>query len=188
MIDGHPKTDLLFPEIALNSGLGPVLGIVFLLGLIAAAYSSADSALTALTTSFCIDFLNLNKRPENQQKKIRKTVHVGMSIILIVVIIAYKYILASNVIDSLLTVASYTYGPLLGLFAFGIFTKHYIKDRYVFYVSLCSVGIIAVLGQIDSAYLGGYQVGYELLPLNGLLTFIGLWFIRQRSEVNAISK
>ncbi len=188
LIDGHPKTDLLFPEIALNSGLGPVLGIVFLLGLIAAAYSSADSALTALTTSFCIDFLNLNKRPENQQKKIRKTVHVGMSIILIVVIIAYKYILASNVIDSLLTVASYTYGPLLGLFAFGIFTKHYIKDRYVFYVSLCSVGIIAVLGQIDSAYLGGYQVGYELLPLNGLLTFIGLWFIRQRSEVNAISK
>ena len=181
-MDGEPKTDLLFPEIALNSGLGPALGIVFLLGLIAAAYSSADSALTALTTSFCIDFLELKKQPETQQKTTRKKVHVGMSLLLIVVIIAYKYILSSNVIDSLLTVAGYTYGPLLGLFAFGIFTNYRIKDRYVFWVSLGSVAVITALGQIDPVLLGGYQLGYELLPLNGLLTFIGLWFIRDKSH------
>lgn len=182
LMDGKPKTDLLFPEIALNSGLGPGLGIVFLLGLIAAAYSSADSALTALTTSFCVDFLNLKSLPELRQKSLRKQVHIGMSVLLILVIIAYKYILSSNVIDSLLTVAGYTYGPLLGLFAFGILTKHQIKDRYVFWVTLVSVVIITFLGQLDPKYLGGYIVGYELLPLNGLMTFIGLWLIRKKVD------
>lgn len=182
LMDGKPKTDLLFPEIALNSGLGPGLGIVFLLGLIAAAYSSADSALTALTTSFCVDFLNLKSLPEPRQKSLRKQVHIGMSVLLILVIIAYKYILSSNVIDSLLTVAGYTYGPLLGLFAFGILTKHQIKDRYVFWVTLVSVVIITFLGQLDPKYLGGYIVGYELLPLNGLMTFIGLWLIRKKVD------
>jgi Na+/proline symporter len=183
LMDGKPKTDLLFPEIALNSGLGPGLGIVFLLGLIAAAYSSADSALTALTTSFCVDFLNLKSLPEPRQKSLRKQVHIGMSVLLILVIIAYKYILSSNVIDSLLTVAGYTYGPLLGLFAFGILTKHQIKDRYVFWVTLVSVVIITFLGQVDPKYLGGYIVGYELLPLNGLMTFIGLWLIRKKENL-----
>lgn len=182
LMDGKPKTDLLFPEIALNSGLGPGLGIVFLLGLIAAAYSSADSALTALTTSFCIDFLNLKNKEEVRQKSLRKQVHIGMSVLLILVIIAYKYILSSNIIDSLLTVAGYTYGPLLGLFAFGILTKYQIKDRYVFWVSLVSVGIITIIGQMDPKYLGGYIVGYELLPLNGLITFFGLWLIRQKNH------
>jgi Na+/proline symporter len=182
LMDGKPKTDLLFPEIALNSGLGSGLGIVFLLGLIAAAYSSADSALTALTTSFCVDFLNLKSQAEPRQKSLRKQVHVGMSVLLILVIIAYKYILSSNVIDSLLTVAGYTYGPLLGLFAFGILTKHQIKDRYVFWVTLVSVAIITFLGQLDPKYLGGYIVGYELLPLNGLITFIGLWLIRKKEN------
>lgn len=183
LMDGKPKTDLLFPVIALNSGLGPVLGIVFLLGLIAAAYSSADSALTALTTSFCVDFLNLKSLPQPRQKSLRKQVHIGMSVLLILVIIAYKYILSSNVIDSLLTVAGYTYGPLLGLFAFGILTKHQIKDRYVFWVTLVSVVIITFLGQLDPKYLGGYIVGYELLPLNGLMTFIGLWLIRKKENL-----
>ncbi|HBB48646.1 MAG TPA: sodium:solute symporter [Flavobacteriaceae bacterium] len=180
LMDGKPKTDLLFPEIALNSGLGPVLGIVFLLGLIAAAYSSADSALTALTTSFCIDFLSLNQKAEKLQKTIRKQVHIGMSVLLILVIIAYKYILSSNVIDSLLTVAGYTYGPLLGLFAFGILTTHQVKDRYVFWVSLASVVLITFIGQIDPKYFGGYVIGYELLPLNGIITFLGLWLIRKK--------
>lgn len=182
LMNGQAKTDLLFPEIALNSGLGPLLGIVFLLGLIAAAYSSADSALTALTTSFCIDFLNLNQKPEARQKSLRKQVHVGMSVLLIIVIIAYKYILSSNVIDSLLTVAGYTYGPLLGLFAFGILTNYQIKDKYVFWVCLSAVGLISFIGQLDPKYLGGYILGYELLPLNGLITFIGLWLIRKKGR------
>ncbi|PWL37318.1 sodium:solute symporter [Flagellimonas aquimarina] len=180
LMDGSPKSDLLFPEIALNSGLGLTLAITFMLGLIAAAYSSADSALTSLTTSFCVDFLNVEKRKEEDQKKVRKRTHIAMSIMLVLVIISFKYILSSNVIDSLLTVSGYTYGPLLGLFAFGILTNHKIKDKYVWVVSLLSVVIIALIANIPSSFLGGYVVGYELLPLNGLLTFFGLWLIRTR--------
>ncbi len=181
LLDGNPKTDLLFPEIALNSGLGLLLSITFMLGLIAAAYSSADSALTSLTTSFCVDFLNIDKKPDAYQKKIRKQTHVYMSIALILVIIAFKYILNSNVIDSLLTVAGYTYGPLLGLFAFGIFTKHQIHDNWVWLVAVLSVIIISSIAAIDPKHLGGYVLGYELLPLNGLLTFIGLYAIKKTS-------
>jgi Na+/proline symporter len=180
LLDGKPKTDLLFPEIALNSGLGITLGITFILGLIAAAYSSADSALTSLTTSFCVDILDMKDKSEQQQKSIRKKTHIGMSVLLVVVIIAFKYILNSNVINSLLTVAGYTYGPLLGLFAFGIFTTYKIKDRYVWMVALASVTIVFVLGSIPADYIGGYVIGYELLPLNGLFTFLGLILIRRK--------
>ena len=155
-----------------------------MLGLIAAAYSSADSALTSLTTSFCIDFLDLEKKPEKDQKKIRKQTHIGMSVLLVIVIIIFKYVLDRNVIDSLLTVAGYTYGPLLGLFAFGIFTKYTINDKLVWIVALCSVVIVAILGNIPSENLGGYVIGYELLPLNGLLTFIGLLIIRKKTTTN----
>lgn len=180
LMDGNPKTDLLFPEIALNSGLSITLAVTFMLGLIAAAYSSADSALTSLTTSFCVDFLNIEGKPKNQQKKIRKRTHVGMSILLVIVIIIFKYILNSNVIDSLLTVAGYTYGPLLGLFAFGIFTNYKVKDKYVWIVAICSVVAITLIANIPPENLGGYVVGYELLPINGLLTFLGLILIRRK--------
>ena len=180
LLDGKPKTDLLFPEIALNSGLGITLGVTFILGLIAAAYSSADSALTSLTTSFCVDILDMKDKSEEQQKSIRKKTHIGMSVLLVVVIITFKYILNTNVINSLLTVAGYTYGPLLGLFAFGIFTNYKIKDRYVWLVALASVSIVFMLGSIPSSYIGGYVIGYELLPLNGLLTFLGLILIRRQ--------
>ncbi|MBX2828934.1 MAG: sodium:solute symporter [Flavobacteriaceae bacterium] len=182
LMDGQPKTDLLFPEIALNGGLGITLSITFFLGLIAAAYSSADSALTSLTTSFCVDFLNIKNLPEEKQKKLRKKTHIGMSLLLIVVVVAFKYILTSNVINSLLVVAGYTYGPLLGLFAFGIFTKFQIKDKYVWIVTGISVAITAILGNIPAEALGGYQVGYELLPINGLITFFGLVLIRSQKH------
>ena len=182
LMDGTPKSDLLFPEIALNSGLGITVAITFMLGLIAAAYSSADSALTSLTTSFCVDFLNTGKKPEREAKKIRRSTHIGMSILLIIVVISFKYILDRNVIDGLLTVASYTYGPLLGLFSFGIFTKHKVKDKYVWLVAVICVALILILAKMPTAYLGGYVFGYELLPLNGLLTFIGLWLIRDKKS------
>ena len=182
LMGGSPKTDLLFPEIALNSGLGMTLAVTFMLGLIAAAYSSADSALTSLTTSFCVDFLNIDKKPKKVQKKIRKKMHILMSILLIIVIIIFKYVLDRNVIDSLLTVAGYTYGPLLGLFAFGIFTNYKVKDKYVWIVSLSSVIIVYIIGQIPAEFLGGYVIGYELLPLNGLLTFLGLILIRSQKN------
>ena len=180
LLDGNPKTDLLFPEIALNSGLGLALGSVFILGLIAAAYSSADSALTSLTTSFCVDILDLKDHSESEKKHIRKKTHIGMSILLILVIIAFKYLLNSNVIDSLLTVAGYTYGPLLGLFAFGIFTNYKVKDQWVWCVALASVALSYTLGETPTEFLGGYVIGYELLPLNGLLTFLGLVLIRRK--------
>ncbi|SFR90617.1 sodium:solute symporter [Maribacter stanieri] len=181
LMDGSPKSDLLFPEIALNSGLGITVAVTFMLGLIAAAYSSADSALTSLTTSFCIDFLNTEKKSEHVAKQTRRVTHIGMSILLILVVISFKYILDRNVIDGLLTVASYTYGPLLGLFSFGIFTKHQVKDKYVWIVALVCVSFILILAKLPSEYLGGYIFGYELLPLNGLLTFIGLWLIRKKN-------
>ena len=180
LMDGSPKTDLLFPEIALNGRLGIAVAVTFILGLIAAAYSSADSALTSLTTSFCIDFFNLEKYPEKKQKSIRKKTHIGMSVLLILVVILFKYILDRNVIDGLLTVAGYTYGPLLGLFAFGIFTSYKIHDRHVWWVLLGALALISIIGNLDAATLGGYQLGYELLPLNGLLTFLGLVLIRRK--------
>jgi SSS family transporter len=180
LMEGSPKTDLLFPEVAINGGLGKGIGIVFILGLIAAAYSSADSALTSLTTSFCVDFLKLDQYSKKQQKNFRKKTHIGMSIILIGVIILFKYVLDRNVIDGLLTVATYTYGPLLGLFAFGIFTPFRIHDRKVWSVVIVSMLIIVWIGNLSSETLGGYQIGYELLPLNGLLTFLGLLLIRQK--------
>ena len=179
LIDGVPNSDLLFPQIALNSDLGIGIGITFLLGLIAAAYSSADSALTSLTTSFCVDFLNLENKNKKIQKSIRKKTHIIMSFVLIIVVIIFKNVLNTNVIDGLLTVAGYTYGPLLGLFAFGIFTNYKVKDQYVWIVALFSVLIVLGIGNIDSSYLGGYKIGYELLPINGLITFFGLILIRR---------
>lgn len=184
LLDGKVKTDLLFPEIALNGGLGISLAIAFLLGLIAAAYSSADSALTSLTTSFCIDFLDIEKQETNKQKRLRKQVHIGMSVLLIFVIVVFKYILDSNVIDNLLKIAGYTYGPLLGLFAFGIFTKFKIKDKYAWLITLISVILSYGIGKIPPETIGGYVIGYELLIINGLLTFIGLLFISKRQTVN----
>lgn len=180
LMDGQAKTDLLFPQIALNSGLGIWVAVPFLLGLVAAAYSSADSALTSLTTSFCVDFIGLENKTEERQKRIRKQTHILMSVFLMIVIIIFKYVLTSNIIDSLLTVASYTYGPLLGLYSFGIFTKYQINDKWAWLVTIISIISATAIGTIPADYLGGYQVGYELLPLNGLITFIGLYLIRKK--------
>ncbi len=178
LIDGNSKTDLLFPEIALNQDLGLGLGIVFILGLIAAAYSSADSALTSLTTSFSIDFLNIEKLEKSKQTSTRKTVHIIFSLILILTIIAYQYVLEDNVISSLLQISSYTYGPLLGLFAFGIFTKYQIKDQWVWVVAIISVLITYVLNLNAADWFHGYVFGFEILIFNGLFTFIGLYLIK----------
>ena len=180
VMDGSPKTDLLFPEIALNGDLGVAVAVTFILGLIAAAYSSADSALTSLTTSFCVDFLDIEKYKSTKQRRLRKKIHVGMSFLIIVVVIIFKYILGRNVIDGLLTVAGYTYGPLLGLFAFGIFTNYKIKEQWLWLIILIVLILVSILGSLDSSVLGGYQLGYELLPLNGLLTFLGLILIRRK--------
>ena len=180
LMDGIPKTDLLFPEVALNGDLGIFVGITFILGLIAAAYSSADSALTSLTTSFSIDFLKIEKKSKKNQKRIRKIVHVLMSLLLVIVVIIFKYFLERNVIDGLLTIASYTYGPLLGLFSFGIFTPYKINDRYVWLIVLLSILSVFFIANLDKEVLFGYEFGYELLPINGLITFLGLILISRK--------
>lgn len=174
------RADLLFPEVALNGNVGLSVGIVFLIGLIASAYSSADSALTALTTSFCVDFLNIEEKEARQQKSLRKKVHIGISVLMIFVIVAFNYFLDSSVIDLLYKAASYTYGPLLGLFAFGIFTKWKIYDKWVLPISLLAAGITFMLGQIPPEFFGGYHFNYELLVVNGALTFLGLVLIRRK--------
>ena len=179
-LNGSTNTDLLFPEIALNSNLGSLIGITFLLGLIAAAYSSADSALTSLTTSYCVDFIDISNKTKEYQIKIRKRVHVYMSFVLVLVIIIFEKFMDRSVIDGLLVLAGYTYGPLLGLFAFGIFTKYKVHDKYVWIVTVISVMSVALLANLDSSLLGGYKIGYELLPINGLITFCGLILIRRK--------
>lgn len=185
MVDGKLKTDLLYPEIALNQNLGAGLGIVFILGLIAAAYSSADSALTSLTTSFSIDFIDIESKNEHIRKKLRKQIHFIFSILLIFIIIAFEYLLQDNIISSLLQVSSYTYGPLLGLFAFGLLTKYQIKEKWVWLAALIPVCVSYLLSSFSTRWFNGYTFGYEILIVNGLLTFTILFLIRQK---NALSK
>ena len=164
--------DMLFPEIALNSGLPPYVGILFIIGIIAAAYSSADSALTSLTTSFCVDILEFEKQDPKKQIKTRKYVHLLMSFILLCVILLFNVINDQSVIKSLFTVAGYTYGPLLGMFSFGLFTKYNIKDKFV--------PLIAIISPIICYVLNLYiPFGFELLIINGIITFIGLDILRK---------
>ncbi|MEM1001927.1 MAG: sodium:solute symporter, partial [Bacteroidota bacterium] len=174
------KKDNLFPTIAMLPEIGQVTSAFFILGLIAAAYSSADSALTSLTTSFCIDIIDLNKKPENERKALRKRVHIGFSIVLVIVIIIFDLLFKDvSVIWELFKAAGYTYGPLLGLFAFGLFTKTRIKDQWVWLVAIISP-IIAYLLNIYSADLfGGYKIGFEIIMINGLIMFFGLLLLKR---------
>jgi len=182
IVNGAIKTDLLYPEIALNSQTSIVLSIVFILGLIAAAFSSADSALTSLTTSFCIDIIDIKTKKESIQRSTRKKVHIGVSLLLILIIIIFNYFLKANVISSLLQIASYTYGPLLGLFAFGIFTKHKIWDKGVLVVSIISVICTYIINDNSKDWFNGYVFGYELLILNGFISFLGLCLLIKREK------
>jgi Na+/proline symporter len=181
VVDGLTRTDLLFPEIAMNQNLGQALAVIFIIGLIAAAYSSADSALTSLTTSFSVDFLNLKNRPEHQQKPLRKEVHVYMSLVLALVVIAFNY-LDGNVVSNLFKFATFTYGPLLGLFSFGILTKRRIKDKYAWVVGLISIGLTYAISILPADVIGNYQFHWEILPLNGAITFVGLLLISKKSR------
>lgn len=173
-------TDDLFPIIATQGYLQPVVTVLFILGLIAAAYSSADSALTSLTTSFTVDILNTKGLVENALKRIRKRVHILISVILVIVILIFKAINDQSVISTIFTVAGYTYGPLLGLYSFGLFTKFKVKDKLVPWVALFSPVICYILNIYSETLLGGYQFGFELLILNGLITFTGLYLIKEK--------
>ena len=184
------RTDELYPMIALRH-LTPVLGVMFIIGLVAAAYSSADSALTALTTSFCVDFLGFGKkgRSDNERQYIRRWVHVGFSIILLLVILVFNVINSDAVITSLFKAAGYTYGPLLGLFAFGLLTRLKVREVIeigrlripaLLLICLASPIISFLVDTYSAQLLYGFQFGFLLLAFNGLLTFIGLLALSYR--------
>ena len=168
-------TDEVYPMLALNH-FPRIAGILFLVGIIAAAYSSADSALTALTTSFCVDFLGLDQQADGAEgRRTRRWVHLGFSGLLLLAIIAFKLLNNRSVIDAVFDAAAYTYGPLLGLFAFGLFTKIRVSDSWMVLVICLVAPIITYVVVFNSkVWFGGYQIGFEKLILNGLLTFLGL--------------
>jgi len=170
------STDDLFPLLAINH-MGEFAGIVFILGIIAAAYSSADSALTSLTTSFCIDFLDIEKY--KSKKRVRVLVHIMFSIILFFVILIFNEINDQSVINSIFKAAGYTYGPLLGLFFFGIFTRYNIEDKYSTIVCVISPFLSYLINIYSQDILFGYIFGFEILILNGLITFTGLYLIKK---------
>jgi Na+/proline symporter len=175
-------TDKLFPLLVFQH-LGIFAGIVFVAGLTAATFSSADSVLTTLTTSFLIDFLEMDKQAAwNERRKtvLRHQIHILFAVLLLLVILAFKALNSQAVITAVLTLAGYTYGPLLGLFAFGLFTKAPVKDRWVPLICVAAPVLCWVLNSSSERWLSGYQFGFELLILNGLFTFFGLWLARER--------
>jgi SSS family transporter len=174
------RSDDLYPLLAIKH-FGVLAGVFFLLGIIAAAYSSADSALTALTTAFCIDFLNLDATTA-KSKQTRIKVHVAFSFIMFMVIILFKLINEESVVTSVFKAAGYTYGPLLGLFTFGIITKRSVRDRFVPYIAVASPIACYVLNIFSEELLWGYKFGFELLLLNGFLVFMGLFMISRKTE------
>ena len=176
------KTDNLYPLVATGGELPIIVGILFILGLVAAAYSSADSALAALTTSACVDILDVDRKPKIEQIKLRKKVHLAMSAILVLTIMIFKWVNDESVISAVFRVAGYTYGPLLGLYAFGLFTRANVKDKLVPIVCLLSPILTYIINANSEAWLGGYKFGFELLILNGALTFIGLVIISKKSR------
>ncbi len=176
-------SDNLFPTIALNH-LGIGAGIIFIIGLIAAAYSSADSALTSLTTSFSIDILGITRRKnrgEKENESTRKRVHFGMALVLILVISAYQLINDQAIITKLFTIAGFTYGPLLGLFSFGLFSKRKIIDKWVPYIALSAPLLSYIIKVFSPQLLWGYQFGFELLIINGIIMFSGLYLISKKT-------
>ncbi|MFA6085171.1 sodium:solute symporter [Mucilaginibacter sp.] len=172
------KTDYLYPTIALQY-LGIIPAMVFMLGLTAATFATTDSALTALTTSFCVDFLNFNKGKDVNSKKmisLRHYVHVGFSGLMFLTIIIFNAINNDAVVSAIFKVASYTYGPLLGLYSFGLFVSNrQVKDKLVPFICLISPAICYFLSIESKEYLGGYVFDNELIIVNGLITFVGLW-------------
>ncbi|AEL24146.1 sodium:solute symporter [Cyclobacterium marinum] len=175
------RTDDLYPLLA-TSHFSTFAGIVFVLGITAAAYSSADSTLTALTTSFCYDFLQIDKNPDKEKAlTTRKAVHLGFTLLMFFVILLFRWINDQSVINAVFLIAGYTYGPLLGLYSFGLFTRYKVKDAWVPYLAVIAPLISFFISSQSEKWFWGYKFGFELLILNGLLMFIGLWLVRLRS-------
>ena len=184
LITGKPRTDLLFPEIALNH-LSTIPAIIFLLGIIAATFATTDSALTALTTSFCVDFLGMDKGENGTKKNAirnRHLVHISFSALVFLVILVFNSINDSSVVGMIFRVASYTYGPLLGLYAFGLFQKSKkVNDKLVPLICLLAPFLTYLINENSKVLFSGYVFDNELIVVNGLLTYVGLYITSSRS-------
>ena len=167
--------DRLFPAVATSSLLPGIVGVLFVLGLVSSAYGAGGSALTSLTTSFTVDILG-----KGGDVKVRKAVHIGMAVLMAVTVIVFNALNSTSAIDAVYKLASYTYGPILGLFAFGILTKKAVKDKYVPIVALVAPAICLVLQLNSERWFGGYRFSYELLLVNAALTFLGLCLLRKK--------
>ncbi|TDE44492.1 sodium:solute symporter [Flavobacterium rhamnosiphilum] len=185
LVTNKPRTDLLFPEIALNH-LSTIPAIVFLLGIIAATFATTDSALTALTTSFCVDFLGMDKAENRSKQNVvrrRHLVHIGFSALVFLVILIFNSINDSSVVGMIFKVASYTYGPLLGLYSFGLFLKSKkVNDKLVPLICIVSPALTYIISENSKTLFFGYVFDNELILLNGLITFIGLYLISKTSD------
>ena len=166
-------TDDLLPMFAATGSLGSLVIVLFTIGIVAASFSSADSAMTALTTTWCVDIME-----KKDDEKLRNRTHLGFALLFVVFILAFRALNSTSVIDAIYIICSYTYGPLLGLFAFGLFTRWQVKDRYVPYIAIISPVICFAIETI-TRQTTGYEFGYELLMVNGLLTFVGLYLCRK---------
>lgn len=177
------RSDDLFPMIVNSGALPAVVGVFFIIGLVAAAYSSADSALTSLTTSFTVDIMGSSNHGENLSKRTRILVHLTFSVLLILVILIFRALKEDSIISTVFTIAGYTYGPLLGLYAFGLFSKIKVKDYWVPWVAITAPLVTGLL-DYHSVDWFGFQLGFEKLVLNGLLMFIGLLSICEYKMFN----
>ena len=178
--------DKLFPEIALHH-MPPIISVIFIIALISALFPSADGAITALTSSFCIDILGMKRREdwtEAEKKKVRQRIHLTVAFIFLVFVMIFKWVNDPSMIGVILKVAAYTYGPLLGLFSFGILTKRKVTDNLVPFVCVLAPVICFFLDKFQKDIFGNYQIGLELLIINGLLTFIGLFLISKPAGVS----
>jgi Na+/proline symporter len=178
------RSDDLYPMLALNH-FGTVTGVFFLLGITASSYASADSALASLTTSFCVDFLNFKDiSDEKKRNKLKNIVHIGFSVLLLVVIVIFKFLNDDSVVNSVFKAAGYTYGPLLGLFFFGLFTNRGTTDKLVPWICLASPVACYFLNMYSADLLWGYKFGFEILLVNGALVFLGLWAVSRKNHVS----
>ncbi|MGE5518821.1 MAG: sodium:solute symporter [Candidatus Dadabacteria bacterium] len=175
--------DRIFPTIALGSGVPPIISVIFIIALISALFPSADGAITALTSSFCIDILGLKRRPDwtdKQKNHYRKMVHLVFAGVFLLFVMMFKWINDSSMIGVILKVAGYTYGPLLGLFAFGILTKRSVNDKYVPIIAVAAPLICFFLDEFQKEIFGNFKIGLELIIINGLIVFLGLLFISKK--------
>lgn len=173
-ITNPAKSDELFPMVATGGYFPVIVGVLFIVGLISSAYSAAGSALTALTTSFTVDILGTKGKSEQEVVTIRKRVHIGMAIVMGIVIFIFNILNNTSVIDAVYILASYTYGPILGLFAFGMLTKKQVRDKYIPLVAILSPILCFILQKNSEVWFNGYAFSYELLIFNAFFTFIGL--------------